>query len=92
MSTRRQRPGPDQPVASTNARVQPADGQSQHFAGRGIGEAPHSRRFRLGVAGVVIFVIVVVITIITDAIISREDSLFASGPAPTIAVSPDASP
>ncbi len=70
----------------------PVKGQSQHFAGRGIGDAPHSRRFRLGVTGVVIFVIVVVITIITDAIVSREDSIFASGPDPTIAVSPDEGP
>ncbi len=74
MSTPRQRPGPEQPRQSRHTRIRSAEWKSQNEVGTAIGEAPQSLRYRLGVAGVIILLIVVFVTIFTNAMGSRKDS------------------
>ncbi len=66
MSTPRRRPEPNQPHASRGAKVRDAKASAFNSAGRGIGEAPHSLRFRLSIAAVIVLIIVFIITSFTD--------------------------
>jgi hypothetical protein len=66
MSTPRRRPNSEQPHASRGARVRDAKANATNAVGSGIGETPHSLRFRLSVAAVIILVVVFMVTSITD--------------------------
>ncbi len=89
MSTPRRRPESTPPHASRDAKLLIAKGQSENATGTGIGEAPHSLRYKLSIFFVIVVLLVMLVTVFTDAASSKPKT---SGPAPTIAIPPDETP